>query len=751
MVSADIFTLHYRPDTGLLLNWQTQGGLRFTDIPLRVKIHGTHTFYVWAVVDSGEDAPAWTEPELLLTYFGSADESPEIAHVVEPLHAGEGVTAYRVTGSGARATVMLDVRCDARGVSTALTIENPRQPGAQPLPLCLTELIFADLNLGEEGTVYSGHAYGGRTHGYGRLAELTEPGMPFTHGCIGLALPLVYLDDPVHQRGVELEFMLDGRPTAYLRPGATSPAATWAITWSTERLLLPGQAHRYGGQARISPYTGDPIAQMWQWRDAAADRYGLTPPDVPAWIRDANIVFFDMNPLHDPKGFSRLDDPLCRAWLEHVKALGFSTLFTVSCHHEGKNWLSPANYDPCEMVGCCAAEAQFLAWVHELGLSVYLWMTTVGVDRDTPLVSAHPDWFTHRRNGDFFYAWDSVAPDFLGYAPDADPLATGWRHWFTEQVRQVVTRGYDGIFIDGCIPRASNHARWAWPGESRNGVEEQVCEVADYVRTLGEEHITFVEDASLLIQAASGVTTGRYTSTIPYRMKVHWDHGMGGGPQAAVAAPALIAPEMARDYLLIRYACLLPGVVSNDGVGGWAREDHPWRVQSVMAGMLPSIGLAEIEMPDSPDISPEDAAYRRQVCEEMRALLLLRRDDPLVRRAPLSITGVHVDGDAAVVGILRPSADRCLLTLLQFADRPARVTVRLIEPLDIPAVQRELADHPEQYAWQVRELLHAQDMADASATDRISGIHALTIELGAYGYRVLELTCPEAEHEIGHA
>jgi len=740
MATNALFSLHYRPETGLFLNWQIPGGLTFTDMPLRVKLHGTHTFYVWSVVDSGEGAPAWAEPELQLTYFGSEAESPGITHVIEPVQVEEGAIAYRVTGSGPRATIMLDIRCDGEGLSAALTIENPQQPGAQQLPLCLTELIFTDLNLGTEGEVFSGHAYGGRTHGYGRLAELTEPGIPFTHGCIGLAFPLVYLHDPEHRRGVELEFMLDGRPTAYLRPGTQPPAAAWAITWSTERLLLPGQVHRYGGQARMAPYTGDPIARMWQWRDNAATRYGLTPPAVPAWIQDANIVFFDMNPLHDPKGYSRLDDPRCRAWLAHVKELGFSTLYAVSCHHEGINWLSPANYDPCELVGGFAAEEQFLAWVHELGLSIYLWMTTVGLDRHTPEVQAHPEWFTHRPNDEFFYAWDSTpATGYVGYAPDADPLATGWRRWFTDQVRQVIGRGYDGIFIDGCIPRASNHARWAWPGESRNGVEEQVCEVADFVRSLGQEHITFVEDASLMIQASSGVTTGRYSSSTPHLMKAHWDHGMGGGPQATVDAPALIPPEMAREYLLIRYACLLPGVLSNDGVGGWAREDHPWRVQSLMAGMLPSMGITEIDMPDFPDESREEVVRRRQVAEELRALLQLRRDDPLVRRAPLSITGVQVDGDAAVVGILRPSADRCLLTLLQFADRPAQVTIRLAEPNDIPAVQHAQAGVPQHHTWYTHELLHAQPMDDAESGS-ISGTDALTVTLGAYGFRVFELT-----------
>ena len=203
---------------------------------------------------------------------------------------------------------------------------------------------------------------------------------------------------------------------------------------------------------------------MRRWRDAAVDRYGLTPPPVPAWARHANIIEFNMNPNNTAKGFTRLDDPKCKALLQSWHEIGFTVIYGVSDKNVGQNWLSPFNYEPCAEVGGHEAERRMLTWVHELGLHMTLWVTTVGMDRDAPEVAAQQEWFTHRANGDLFYAWDSTPEThYLGYAPDADPLSAGWRQWLKEQVRGVIARGYDGIFIDGCIPRADNHARWPGP------------------------------------------------------------------------------------------------------------------------------------------------------------------------------------------------------------------------------------------------------------------------------------------------
>jgi len=230
--------------------------------------------------------------------------------------------------------------------------------------------------------------------------------------------------------------------------------------WTPDRLLAPAQSHAFSGAVRLRGYRGRPIEAMRCWRDTAAERRGLVPPAAPEWARRMNIIEFNMNPGFKTKGFTRLDDPLCCEMLVRWKDMCYTAIFALSPFHCGANLVSPFDYDPCPEVGGAEAERQFLRWARELGFHVFLWVTTTGVDRDSPPAREHADWFTHRPNGDFFYAWDSTpATRYIGYVPDGDPLSAGWRGWLKEQVGRVIGRGYDGIFVDGCIPRASNHAR----------------------------------------------------------------------------------------------------------------------------------------------------------------------------------------------------------------------------------------------------------------------------------------------------
>ncbi|HEY8665542.1 MAG TPA: hypothetical protein VIL86_02700, partial [Tepidisphaeraceae bacterium] len=577
-----------------------------------------------------------------------------------------------------------------------------------------------------------------------------------------LALPLVYLHGEGSNSGMQFEFLLPGRPTAWVRPAAKAQGgqgrrADFALTWALDRLLAPGEAHAFGGALRLKPFVGRPVERMRNWRDCAAARFGLQPPPAPTWARRMNIIEFNMNPQNREKDFTRLDDPKCLALLRSWKEMGYTSIFAVSCNHVGQNWLSPFDYDPADGVGGVEAEQQMLRWAHDLGFHIFLWVTTVGIDRDAPEVAAHPDWFTHRPNGKLFYAWDSRAPDYLGYAPDGDPLSTGWRGWLKEQVGRVVGRGYDGVFIDGCIPRASNHARWAWPGESRNGVEDQVRELAEYMRTLPGMNqsdmpalITFVEDESLLMQASCEVTVGRYTAMTPFVHKPFWDHGMGGGPTPSAGPPPRISPEDAREYLLVRYASLLSGVVSNDVLEGYYSEAaRPWAVQSLLAGCVPKTHSQFVDDPatfrqiadaDPPPQAAREREHRLRGHQEFLNLLKMARDEALIREAPLSIEAVEVRGDAAVVGMLRYRGDRALLALIQFADRAASVEVTLAEPVDAPAAQRAPAGDSHLHGWQVRELLRSMNDEPATGTGEIGQGMSLRCTLAPFGFRLFLLT-----------
>ena len=736
---------------GLVVTWELANGMVWNRVPLRVDIHGSGFFSVWGTIASGEGEPVWAEPGLKLTYFGGRQESPGIACQVEQVEGP--ASCYRATATGPRATITVDLRLAHNELEVGFSVSNPVRPGARRLPLCSAELRFEDLEIGLDGTYMGAHAYGGRTHGAGPLSTVRECGLPFIHGCIGQALPLVYLHQPASHRGVQLEFMLGERPTAWLRPASAPGCVHWCLSWTTERLLEPSQAHTYPGVARIAPYRGRPVEQMRKWRDEAKERYGIVSPRTPEWARKANIIEFNMNP-EAGNGFTRLDDPACLALLKSWKEMGFNAIFAVSPNHVGQNWLSPCDYRPCDAVGGAAGERQALEWAHDLGFKIFLWVTTVGIDRDSSEVKEHPDWFTHRPNQKLFYAWDSGAPEFLGYAPDGDPLATGWRQWLKDEVTHLVERGYDGIFVDGCIPRASNHARWWWPGESRNAVEDQVADLADHVRGLsastGRELITFVEDEGLGCQASCEMTMGRYTATTPFQKKAYWDHGMGGGPAVEMDAPDRIDPEQAREYLLVRYASLLPDGVDNDVLEGYYSEEaRPWTVQSLLAGVVPKTHSQHVDdaatfrkIHDAVEVPAEQQSsdHRLKGTAEFLDMVRFCRDEPLVRDAPMTIEGVVVDGDPAVVGILRPGGNRCILGLIQFADRPASVTVRLADPIDVPASQQAQAGHPKRSKWQVREVLRSMVDEPGVGSSSLSETTSLKVEIAPRGFRIFELS-----------
>jgi hypothetical protein len=137
---------------------------------------------------------------------------------------------------------------------------------------------------------------------------------------------------------------------------------------------------------------------------------------------------------------------------------------------------------------------------------------------------------------------------------------------------------------------------------------------------------------------------------------------------------------------------------------------------------------------DEPPAAEKEPKHRLKGHDEFLKLLRLCHDEPLIRTVPLSIAGVNVTGDPAVVGILRPGPSRCLLALIQFAARSASVSIKLTEPFDIPAAERAAAGEPHRRAWSAREILHS--MVDSTLP---VGWQFTDIPLAGHGFRILEL------------
>jgi hypothetical protein len=279
-------------------------------------------------------------------------------------------------------------------------------------------------------------------------------------------------------------------------------------------------------------------------------------------------------------------------------------------------------------------------------------------------------------------------------------------------------------------------------------VQEQVTALARDLRAVKPDVLMFIEDENVMMQAAGGFTCGRYQPSGP-KLKRFWA-GIGMPFAPDHPSDVRIAPEQARDYMLMRYASLLPGVVSCDMIEGFYSDAcRPWTAQSLLAGCSLKAFSTSVGEPESfefvhdnglPPVAEQSAAHRRRGHEEFCSLLRLVRDEPLIRHAPLSIEGVRVEGDGAVVGLLHASADRAVLALVQFADRPATVTVSLTEPTDLSEADAKSSDRPHAKRWRVRELLRGFTEVDAQPAGELSPDKPLTVSVGRYGFRVLELT-----------
>ena len=272
----------------MVIDWDMPQRSAWQALPLRVYLRGTGCFSVWSVVDSGEDAPAWAEPELALTFFGRRRNRRASRTEVERVDNGpDGGVGYRVTGGGGARRGDAGTSPGRRGIA--------RRPGDRitrsrwgtlrcrsAWPSCVSKK--STLGAGARSSL-ARLPYGGQTFGYGEVAELPEPGVSFAHGCIGLALPLLYLHHPAARRGLQCEFMLEWPPDClaasrhhrrHMPAGASPgrPSACWT----------PGQTHCYGGSCRAcAPYQpARRSRRCGAGATAAATRYGLTSPPAPA-------------------------------------------------------------------------------------------------------------------------------------------------------------------------------------------------------------------------------------------------------------------------------------------------------------------------------------------------------------------------------------------------------------------------------------------------------------------------------------
>lgn len=259
------------------------------------------------------------------------------------------------------------------------------------------------------------------------------------------------------------------------------------------------------------------------------------------------------------------------------------------------------------------------------------------------------------------------------------------------------------------------------------------------MRTLREDLLLLVEDEALHAQAGCEMTMGRYHAMAPFFSD--------GSTQFSKRIP----PELARDFLLTRYASLLPEVVTNDVIQTYySHETFPWTVQSLLAGCVPKtfshmLDYGQLDkfelnpLMGTPPIEEQSADCRRAGNEVLLSLLKLCRDEPLLREAPLSIEGIVVTGDPAVVGMIRPGKNKAILGLMQFANRASNVEIRLGIPCDVTTGNLQEATEALMQEWQVHEILCSMQDSLSSQDAILSESLPIKVSLAPYGFRVFVL------------
>ncbi len=124
------FNIRFDLARGLVMTWSDANGFTFTDLPLRVRLRGANTFYVWGGVESGEGLPAWAESDLVLELFGRG----EVCRV-ETISEDGRITGYRAITRHPRVEAVLEIRDQAGELAMSILLRNPQNVGGRRLPL----------------------------------------------------------------------------------------------------------------------------------------------------------------------------------------------------------------------------------------------------------------------------------------------------------------------------------------------------------------------------------------------------------------------------------------------------------------------------------------------------------------------------------------------------------------------------------------------------------------------------------------
>jgi hypothetical protein len=624
-------------------------------------------------------------------------------------------------------------------------------------PLYLKQYQFTLANLAIGGSLEGNrYAYPPHVFGFlqGDLREATAEfmGKRYIYGHLQetgkLMLPYAMIH---HDRLGECIAIASVNPRTVARVGALGGVSgTLTGHFGLFKTLQPSQKEDLG-TVYLALHRGD-----WQQGTLAEKALLMkeagfrAPPTQPQDLADT-VIMSDGIPGVNVSTFDDLGD-----LLPDYRAAGITTL-----HIGGMHFFCPSVLDPQKGVegfipvplngyatpnpqaGGREGLARLVARAHQQGMRLTVWgpFSMSGISVESAEATREPDWWVYDKDGNFSFWYPFIAP--------ANPNSPGWRAFFLDNVRKLVTDyGVDGFWLDSSWLDHSLNYRAAdgWYGGPNGAKASLMGEIVDLAKGLNPD---------VLVMAEGGGAA--------YMSKVDAAY-----TQAFGIWPGLSAEEM-QTFVLAEELNRLPGVRPFgqicQGIGFFAdlqgrphemavKYKDSWMAKTLLVSTLDRVPIyfglnwgigyilhaGNLRFPPGTENNPERLEAERSQqefavwFESFKRINRIRAENAEIREGETSFGAFSVSSPS-VVHYLRHRRGRSSLVLVNAEPQPQQVTVR-VEQAAL------LGLRPGRH-YRVDELMTGTRLARADGRSVWTGAELLGegigVALAGYGGAVLQI------------
>ena len=298
----------------------------------------------------------------------------------------------------------------------------------------------------------------------GRVAEILPDDLRLNMPPVGLVQPIIFVGD-TQANGCALAF---SPWLANYGAIILSARADLAYSIFVDKYLEPFEEHHVGSLlCRI-------MTEGWRqgltrFTKSVPARFGLVPnPNIPQWVRDLRVAAFP------PRQFP-LDDPRWLHYFQWAKDIGCNAIYgfgwTWKEYNDIKCAIAPENGKLALSKTYGATEQTIRELnnnLHKLGLKSVLWTPSTGASPYAPACDQNPEWFVRDEQGKPKGSWYDTQGQL--WLADSNPYSEGYHRYWRDLIFTSATRGFDGVFLDGVVPRPSDAWGRPFPGRVHDGL-----------------------------------------------------------------------------------------------------------------------------------------------------------------------------------------------------------------------------------------------------------------------------------------